>query len=109
VLLLPVDMLGPMPEEFKERECQLLSELKEKDEFFQRKIAKKKKKIEKLKTELQGKEFELKSAQQKARLQQDKLLKAQAELRGKNKNVKQRYRGTFSTMHKTTNSGIMSV
>ena len=74
---------------FKERECQLLSELKEKDELFQRKIAKKKKKIEKLKAELQSKECELKSAQQEARLQQDKLLKAQAELGKKHEEVKQ--------------------
>jgi len=74
---------------FKERECQLLLELKEKDEFFQRKIAKKKKKIEKLKAELKNKECELKSAQQEARLQQDKLLKAQAELRKKHEEVKQ--------------------
>ena len=85
--------------EFKERECQLLSELKEKDEFFQRKIAKKKKKIEKLKTELQSKEFELKSAQQKARLQQDKLLKAQTELREKHEEVKQLQREREKLTH----------
>ena len=73
----------------KERECELLLELKKKDElFFEKKIIKKKKKIKTLRTELQTKEHELESAQQEARMQQAELLKAQAEVKKKHEEVK---------------------
>ena len=75
---------------FRERECQLLSDLtKVKDEFFQEKITKKRKKIKKLKEELQMKDRQLQSAQEEARMQQEELSQAQAELRKKHEEVKE--------------------
>ena len=74
---------------FREQECQLLYELKEKDEFFQEKITKKRKKIKKLKEELQTKDGQLKSAQEEARMRHEELSQAQAELRKKHEEVKE--------------------
>ena len=84
--------------ESKERECQLLIEMRDtikakhnlleerhqKDlELLGEKIIKKRKKIKKLKEELQKKESELQSAQQEARTQQAELSDLQAQLRRK--------------------------
>ena len=94
--------------ESKQRECQLLSEMRDvltegmrdsktKDQekevayrtLLEEKITKKKKKIEKLEEELQQKDVNLKSAQQKARSLDEKLLQARAELKVKHEEVKQ--------------------
>ena len=65
---------------FKERECQLLSEIKEDKaynvQFLQHKIAKKRKKIKRLKEELESKECKLLSAQQEAQTWQEELVTA---------------------------------
>ena len=78
---------------FKQRECQLLSEMKEKDEeynrFLQKKIAKKKKKIKQLKEKLERKNCEFLSVQQEAQTQQEELSRARAEVKKKHEEVKE--------------------
>jgi len=77
----------------KERECQLLSEIKEDKAYnvqlLQNKIAKKKKKIKRLKQELESNECKLRSAQQEAQIWQEKLSQALAEVRKKHEEVKE--------------------
>ena len=84
----------------KERECQLLSEMKEKDAahskrneahiaMIEEKINKKRKKIEQLEKELQRKESDLQSALQEAKIWQEKLSQAQVELKKKHEEVKE--------------------
>lgn len=78
----------------KERECELLSTMHEKEDkvftqFLQEKIRKKKMKIKKLKEELHRKECEFQSAHQKAQILQNELLLAQLELKKKNEEVRQ--------------------
>ena len=77
----------------RERECQLLSEIKEKDAahiaMIEEKINKKRRKIEKLKEELQGKESDLQSALQEAKIWQEELSQAQVELKKKHEEVKE--------------------
>ena len=68
----------------KERECELLSAMQEKDahnQVLQKKIDKKKKKIKGLKKELKKKESELQTAMQEVRTMKGKLSQAQTELR----------------------------
>ena len=78
---------------FKQRECQLLSEMKEKDEeydrFLQKKIAKKKKKIKQLKEKLERKNYEFLSVQQEAQTLQEELSRARAEVKKKHEEVKE--------------------
>ena len=89
--------------ESKERECQLLMEMRDtikakyklleekhqKDlELLEEKIIKKRKKIKKLKEELQRKESELQAAQQEARTQQAELTHLQTQLRRKHDDMK---------------------
>ena len=77
---------------YKERECQLLSEIKEDkfyNQFLQNKVAKKKKKIKRLKQELEMKECKLLSSQQEAQTWQEELLQARAEVRKKHKEVQE--------------------
>ena len=88
--------------ESKERECQLLMEMRDtikaknlleekhqKDlELLEEKIIKKRKKIKRLKEELQRKESELQAAQQEARTQQAELSVLQAQLRRKHDDMK---------------------
>ena len=77
---------------YKERVCQLLSEIKEDkayNQFLQNKIAKKKKKINKLKQELKSKECKLLSAQQEAQTWQEELSHALAEVRKKHKEMQE--------------------
>ena len=96
--------------ESKERECQLLTEMRDtikakdkqalaynklleekhqKDlELLEEKITRKQKKIKKLKEELQRKEFELQTAQQEARTQQGELSQLQAQLKKKHDDMK---------------------
>ena len=75
----------------KRKECQLLSEIKEKDAslslVLEEKINGKQKEIETLEKELQKRESDLHSAQQEARRWQEDLLKAKAELKEKDKQV----------------------
>ena len=84
----------------RERECQLLSEMKEQGAahskrneahiaMIEEKINKKRRKIEKLKEELQGKESDLQSALQEAKIWQEKLSQAQVELKKKHEEVKE--------------------
>ena len=108
--------------EFKQRECQLLTEMrdlatasmrdskkqhhrfwkkdKDKDRHLQEKeeayrilmegkIAKKRKKIDKLEQELQQKDFDLQSAREEARSLEEKLLQARAELERKHEEIQQ--------------------
>ena len=68
----------------KERECELLCAMQEKDAYnqvLQKKIDKKRKKIKILKKELQKKESELQSALQEHQTQQKELSKAQTALK----------------------------
>ena len=78
---------------FKVRECQLLSEMKEKDEecnrFLQKKIAKKKKKIKRLKEELERKNCEFLSVQREAQTRQEELSRTRAEVKKKHEEVKE--------------------
>ena len=96
--------------ESKERECQLLTEMRDtikakdqqasaynklleekhqKDlELLEEKIIKKRKKIKKLKEELQRKDSELQAAQQEARTQQAELSDLQAQLKKKHDDMK---------------------
>ena len=88
--------------ESKERECQLLTEMRDtikakekleekhqKDlELLEEKIIKKRKKIKKLKEELQRKESELQAAQQEARTQQAELSDLRAQLKKKHHDMK---------------------
>ena len=78
---------------FKERECQLLSEMKEDKaynvQFLQNKIAKKEKKIKRLKEGLERMECKLLSVQQEAQTQQEALSQARAEVRKTNEEVKE--------------------
>ena len=75
----------------KRKECQLLSEMKEKDaslsSMLEEKIDRKKKDIETLEKELQKRESDLQSAQQEASRWQEELLKVQTELKEKHKEV----------------------
>lgn len=75
----------------KERECQLLCEIQEKDEVLnqvlQKKIDKKRKKIKELKEELQRKEWELQSAQQKVQTRHKELSQARNELKKQHNEV----------------------
>ena len=84
----------------RERECQLLSEMKEKDAahskrneahlaMIEEKINKKRRKIEQLEKELQRKESDLQSALQEAKIRQEKLSQAQIELKKKAEEMKQ--------------------
>ena len=80
----------------KQRECQLLSEMQEKDAkkdadvkaLLEEKISRKQKEIEALVKGLEEKESDLQSARQEAEMQQDDLLKARAELKEKHQEVK---------------------
>ena len=80
----------------KQRECQLLTEMQEKDAakgaviklLLEEKISGKQKEIKTLVKELQEKESELQSARQEAKMQQDDLLKTRAELKEKHQEVK---------------------
>ena len=79
---------------FKERECELLSTMHEKEDkvftqFLQEKIRKKKMKIKKLKEELHRKECEFQFAHQKAQILQNELSLAQFELKEKREEVRQ--------------------
>ena len=78
--------------EFKQRECQWLTEMhdmsKEKDKLLEEKIIKKQKKIKKLKEELQKKESELQAAQQEARTKQAELSQLRAQLKKKHDDMK---------------------
>ena len=79
---------------FKERECELLSTMHEKEDkvftqFLQEKVRKKKIKIKKLKEELHKKECEFQSAHQKAQILQNELSLAQSELKKKHEEVVQ--------------------
>ena len=75
----------------KQKECQLLSEMKEKDaslsSMLDEKINGKEKEIETLEKELQKRESDLESAQQEARKWQEELLKARADLKERDKEV----------------------
>ena len=76
----------------KERECQLLCSMQEKDAYnqdLQKKIDKKRKKIKNLKQELQKKECELHSAMQEVQTQQEALLQSQEELKKQHEKVMQ--------------------
>ena len=77
----------------KQKECQLLSEMKEKDAvlnlMLDEKISAKQKEIQTLEKQLQKRESDLQSAQQKASRWQEELLKVQAELKEKHKEVVQ--------------------
>jgi len=93
--------------ESKQQECQLLSEMRdlatasmrdskkqqEKEEAYrilvEEKIAKKRKKIDKLEQELWQKDSDLQSAQEEARSLNEKLLQARAELETKHKEMQQ--------------------
>ena len=76
----------------KRKECQLLSEMKEKDaslsSMLAEKIDGKEKEIETLEKELQKRESDLQSAQQAARKWQEELLNARADLKERDKEVK---------------------
>ena len=78
--------------EFKQHECQWLTEMrdmsKEKDKSLEEKISKKQKKIKRLKEELQRKESELQAAQQEARSQQAELYQLRAQLKKKHDDMK---------------------
>ena len=74
----------------KERECELLCAMQEKDTYnqvLQKKVDKKRKKIKSLKKELEIKESELQSALQKVQTQQKELSEAQKELKKQNEEV----------------------
>ena len=75
----------------KERECQLLCVMQEKDEVLnqvlQKKIDKKKKKIKELKEDLNRKDWELQTSIQEVRTQQEELLQAQEELKKQHEEV----------------------
>ena len=77
----------------KERECQLLLEMKEDKaynvQFLQRKIAKKKKKIKQLKEELERTECKLLPVQQETQTRQEALSQARAEVRKTHEEVKE--------------------
>ena len=75
---------------FKDRECQLLSgiiEDKVQNQYLQNKIAKKKKKIKRLKEELEKKEGKLLSVQQVVQTLKEELSKARAEEKKKHEEV----------------------
>ena len=75
----------------KQKECKLLSEMKEKDAvlnlMLDKKISAKQKEIQTLEKELQKRESDLQSAQQEASRWQEELLKVQTELKEKHKEV----------------------
>ena len=75
----------------KQKECQLLSEMKEKDavlnSVLDEQISRKQKEIQTLEKELQKRESDLQSAQQEASRWQEELLKVQTELKEKHKEV----------------------
>ena len=76
----------------KERECELLSAMQEKDAYnqvLQKKVDKKRKKIRSLKEKLQRKENELQSAMQEIQTRQEELSQAQNELKKQHKQVMQ--------------------
>ena len=79
---------------FKERECELLSTMLEKEDkifthFLEEKIRKKKVKIKKLKEELCKKEREFQSAHQEAQTLRNELSLAQLELKKKHEELTQ--------------------
>ena len=79
----------------KERECELLSAVQEKDahnRVLQKKIHKKKKKIKGLKKELKKKESELQTAIQEVGILKEKLSQAQQELKKQHEEVMQLHR-----------------
>ena len=74
----------------KERECELLCAMQEKDTYnqvLQKKVDKKRKKIKSLKRELQAKESELQSALQEVQTKQTELSEAQTVLRKQHEEV----------------------
>ena len=76
----------------KERECQLLCSMQEKDAYnqdLQKRIDKKRKKIKSLKQELQKKECEFQSALQEVQTKQEALLQSQEELKKQHEKVMQ--------------------
>jgi len=76
----------------KQKECELLSEIKAKDAAHHailEEINKERKKIEKLKKELQRKESDLQSALQEAKTWREELSQAQVELKKKHEEVKE--------------------
>ena len=84
----------------KQKECQLLSEIRAKDAvhsekdavistILEEKISQKQKEIEILIKELHKKNTDLQSAQQEAKMKQEELLKARTELKKKHKVVKE--------------------
>ena len=77
----------------KERECQLLCAMQEKDEefnqFLKMKVDEKEKEIKSLKEELQMKESGLQLATQELQTQQEKLSKARKKLKKKHREVMQ--------------------
>ena len=76
---------------FKERECELLSEMQGKNETYNQLLQmvneKKKNKIKRLKEELEKKESELKSALQEVQTKQEELSQAQKELKKQHEKV----------------------
>ena len=76
----------------KQKECKLLSKIEAKDAahraILEEEINKKRKKIEKLKKELQRKEPDLQSALQEAKTWREELSQAQVELKNKHEEVK---------------------
>ena len=79
----------------KERECELLYKMQQKDEYnqvLQKKIDKKRKKIKSLKKELHRKECELQSALQEVQTQQKEMSRAQKELEKEHKEVMKLHR-----------------
>ena len=74
----------------KERECELLCAMQEKDahnQVLQKKIDKKRKRIKGLKKELEKKESELQTAMQEVGTMKEKLSQAQKELKKQHKKV----------------------
>ena len=72
----------------KRRECQLLSEMQEKEnQGLQYKVDKKRKKIKRLKKELKSKEHELKSALEEVQILKEELSQALKEKEEKHKEV----------------------
>ena len=76
--------------QIKERECQLLSEMQEKNnQDLRYKVDKKREKIKKLKEKLESKERELKSALEDVQILKEKLSQALKEKEEKHKEVMQ--------------------
>ena len=74
----------------KERECELLSAMQEKDAYnqvLQKKVDKKRKKIKRLKEELQSMDSELQSALQEVQIEQKGLSQARKEVKKQHEQV----------------------